>query len=387
MLGVVPTTRQVSAPVGTAWLVALGLLLVAAQSAGPAPPADLPEGLQAQLQAVRPLFNPNSPIWLRFTLINTSDQAVNIPLEYPMAGADGVILPVQLVLGNNAGPSLSVIYEAEAPKDVPPLNPPANSSADAVTGVRLAPHGALGTEIDLREYYPAVRYPGRYRVDWRPLDGRLGVFSTEFRVELRKDVIMVTDLGKLTFVIDYDGAPRNVENFLELVRDGFYSGTTFHRVIPGFVIQGGCPKGDGTGIRSDNKLVPAELRDIPVEAGTLLMAHKPSDPNSASSQFFIALTRLKDLDGLYTVIGQARDADSLRTLQQIAAVPTDNRDRPIDPLILRSINLVDSDLERSRAAQPLRHDSAVSRSLFDVTTRPVATSPAEPATRPALASP
>ncbi len=392
MLGVVRRNRKLIAPVGTTLLVALGLLLGGAQEAvpvAPLAPADQTqgEGLQVQLQAIRPLFNPDSPIWLRFSLVNTTDQALTVPLAYPIVGTGGVILPVQLVLGNGPERSLSVTYEAEAPKEVPPPNPPATPSDDAITGVRLAPHGALGTEIDLREYYPAVRYPGRYRVDWRPLGGRAGMVSAEFRVELRKDVIMVTDLGKLTFVIDYEGAPRNVENFLELVRDGFYSGSTFHRVIPNFVIQGGCPKGDGTGSRPDNKLVPAELREIPVDAGTLLMAHKPSAPNSASSQFFIALTRLKELDGQYTVIGQARDADSLRTLQQIAAVPTDNRDHPLEPLILRSINLVDSDLERRRAVQPQRHDSAISPSLFEVATRPATTRPAEPASQPVIAGP
>jgi cyclophilin family peptidyl-prolyl cis-trans isomerase len=391
MPGMVQSARELTRPVCMIALLALGLLLGGAQEVAPvapAAPADQIDGLQAQIQVVRPLFNPDSPIWVRFNLINTTDQAVSIPLAYPIPGTGGVVLPVQLVLGNGAERPLSVVYEAEAPKEVPPPNPPAAAPPeDAITGVRLAPHGALGTEIDLRDYYPAVRYPGRYRVEWRPLGGRLGVCSTEFRVELRKDVIMVTDLGKLTFVIDYEGAPRNVENFLELVRDGFYSGSTFHRVIPNFVIQGGCPKGDGTGVRPDNKLVPAELRDIPVEAGTLLMAHKPSDPNSASSQFFIALTRLKELDGQYTVIGQARDADSLRTLQQIAAVPTDTHDRPVEPLILRSVNLVDSDLERSRAVQPQRHDSAMSPSLFEITTRPASPGPPQPASQPAVACP
>jgi cyclophilin family peptidyl-prolyl cis-trans isomerase len=219
------------------------------------------------------------------------------------------------------------------------------------------------------------------------LGGRLGAASTEFRVEVRKDVIMVTDLGKMTFIIDYDGAPGNAENFLELVREGFYSGSTFHRIIPGFVVQGGSPTGDSTGARADGKRMAAELRDIPVEPGTLLMAHKPSDVNSASCQFFVALARLKELDGQYTVIGYARDAESLRTLQQLAAVPTDTRDRPVEPLILRSINLVDSDLEHSRAVEPQRHDSAVSPSLFEVTTRPTTIRPPEPATQPAMIAP
>ncbi len=355
--------------IGTAWLLALGALLGQAQDAASVAP-DPGAGLRAQLQAARPLFMPDGAVWLRFTLLNASDQTMSIPLDYPVAASNGLGLPVQLVLGSGTQRLLSVAYESEAAKEVPPPTPSTAVPEDAIRGVRLAPHGALGAEIDLREYYPAVRYPGTYRVEWRPLDGQLGVATAEFRMELRKDVIVVTDLGKVTFVIDYDGAPRNVESFLELVRDGFYNGKTFHRIIPGFVAQGGCPKGDGAGMRPDGKLVLAELRDMPVETGTLLMAHKPSDPNSASCQFFVALARVKELDGQYTVIGQARDAESLRTLQQISEVPTDNRDRPLSPLIIRSINLVDNEQERSRSVQPQRHDSSVSPSLYEPATRP-----------------
>jgi cyclophilin family peptidyl-prolyl cis-trans isomerase len=382
----VRSVRESFRPARVIALVALGVLIGGAQQAAPVAPAvptDQLDKLQPQIEAVRPLFNPDNPIWVRFNLINPTDEVIAIPLGYPIAGVGGVVLPTQLALGNGQERALSVVYEGEAPKEVPPPNPPTAVPDDPITGVRLAPHGALGMEIDLRDYYPAVRYPGRYRVDWRPLGGRIGVCSTEFRVELRKDVIIVTDLGKMTFVLDYESAPRNVENFLDLVRTGFYNGTTFHRVIPNFVVQGGSPNGDGCGTRPDGKLVPAELHDIPVEPGTLLMAHKPSDPDSASSQFFIALARLKELDGQYTVVGQAHDEGSLRTLQQIAAVSTDARDRPIDPLILRSVNLVDSDLERSRAVQPQRHDSAKSPSLYEVSSRPAASRPSEPASQPA----
>jgi peptidyl-prolyl cis-trans isomerase B (cyclophilin B) len=135
-----------------------------------------------------------------------------------------------------------------------------------------------------------------------------------------------------------------VEAFIDLVRSGFYDNKTFHRVIPGFLIQGGCPKGDGTGIRPDHKLLPAEFNNTPFRAGTLAMAHKPSDRNSASCQFFITLSRLPELDGQYTVIGQASDEESLRTLNELAAEPTDKHDRPRHPLYIRSITLVDAEL-------------------------------------------
>ncbi len=356
--------------ISAAVLLALGVLPAGGQDAVPVP-AMTAEPLHIQVQASRPLFNPDSPIRVRFTVINASDEVVTIPLDYAVPADLGLGLPLQLVLGSGTQRPLSVIYQSEAAREVPPPAPPVGEPDDTSHSLRLAPRGTLGSELDLREYYPAVRYSGSYRVEWRPLDGRLGVASTEFRVELPKDAILVTDLGKVTFVLDYDGAPRNVESFLELVRDGFYNGKTFHRVVPGFVLQGGCSKGDGTGVRPDGKLLPAELRDVPVEAGTLLMARKPSDPNTASCQFFIALTRLKELEGQYTVIGQASDAESLRTLNQLAEVPTDARDRPLSPLVIRSINLVDRELDRSRSVQPQRHDSARSPSIYEPTSRPI----------------
>ena len=354
---------------------ALGMLRAPAQE----PPASAPvatiDVLRPEVQATRPLYNPDTGIWLRFVLHNSSDQCVIIPLDYPVNDG-GLGLPFQLVVGTGTERSLSVLYENEAPKEVPSTNPPTEALEDGVDRVRLAPHGALGTAIDLRTFYPAVRYPGYYKVAWRPFGGRVGTVTAEFRVELRKDVIVVTDLGKLTFAIDYEGAPRNVENFLELVREGFYNGKTIHRVIPGFILQGGCPKSDGTGVRPDNKLIPAELRDIPVETGTLLMAHKPHEPNSASCQFFVALARLKDLDGQYTVIGQAHDEESMRTLQQMAEVTTDTRDRPVLPLVIRSINLVDNNPDRGRGYELQSRNSAIAPSPYEPATRPAATPPA-----------
>jgi peptidyl-prolyl cis-trans isomerase B (cyclophilin B) len=334
-----------------AWLALAGpaALIAPAQDTAGAPPA-----LRADLRAAKPLFNPDSPIRVRFTLTNTTADTVTVPLDQPVA-SDAITLPAQLVFGSGDTRLLSVTYENDPPKEIPaPTLPPAKTNA--TTSLRLGPHGLIGIELDLRKYYQHVRYAGTYRLEWRPLGGTLGTAATEFRVEPRKDAVLVTDLpGKITFTLDYDGAPLNVENFVELVRDGFYGGLTFHRVIPGFLIQGGCPSGDGKGLRKDGKTVGGEFRsDVPVEAGTLLMARKPSDPNSASCQFFVALGRLPDLDGQYTVIGHARDTDSLRALQQLAEVPTDRKDRPLSPLLIRSINLVDAESVRTREleAQP-----------------------------------
>ena len=298
--------------------------------------------LQADLSLSRHLFNPNLPIVVRFTLLNTSDEVLDIPLQIATGWATGISLPLEIVFGSESEPALRFAYRDEQPAEVSP--PTLSEQAEPVGGVlRLAPHGSVGCEVNLRDYIRYLRYAGTYRLEWRPLGGRAGTCSAEFQIEARKNAILVTDMGKITFPLMYDQAPRNVENFLELVRDGFYDGKVFHRVIPGFLLQGGCPKGDGTGTRPDGKLITAEFHYAPFQLGTLAMARKPSDPDSSSCQFFISLARLSELDGQYSIIGQASDEESLRTLSQMAAVPTDKRDRPRIPLVIRSINLVDAE--------------------------------------------
>jgi len=138
-----------------------------------------------------------------------------------------------------------------------------------------------------------------------------------------------TEFGDITVELWNDVAPKHVENFLKLGREGFYDGLTFHRIIPGFVIQGGCPKGDGTG--GPGWHVDAEFNDRNHVPGTLSMA-RSSDPNSAGSQFFICLTREKcrHLDGQYTGFGQI--TEGMEAVEKIAAVKADpNSGRPQSP--------------------------------------------------------
>jgi len=138
-----------------------------------------------------------------------------------------------------------------------------------------------------------------------------------------------TELGDMTVELWNDVAPNHVENFLKLGREGFYDGLSFHRIIPGFVIQGGCPQGDGTG--GPGWTVDAEFNDRPHQPGTLSMA-RSSEPNSAGSQFFICLTREKcrHLDGQYTAFGQVTDGmEVVKKLGALAADPeTGQPDHP-----------------------------------------------------------
>lgn len=305
--------------------------------------------LRAELLTSGGTFDPAHPIRVVFAIVN----AGTTPIELPDAAAtvDGMRIPNRIVFGTAEEPALRIAFGTEPA--VPVLR---HTSIDvqppivaADPGVRLAPGGAVGAELDLREVYRPIRYPGLYKLTWTPFGPSGPTASLSLRIEPRRDAILVTDLGRMTFQLRYDEAPVNVENFLDLVRSGFYAGKTFHRVVPGYLIQGGCPNGDGAGGRPDGKLVPAEFDGAPVEAGTLVMARKPSDPNSASSQFFIALDRLPELDGQYTVIGRTRDEESLRTLRQLARVAVDARNRPKDRLVIRSITLVEAESNARRS--------------------------------------
>ena len=129
-----------------------------------------------------------------------------------------------------------------------------------------------------------------------------------------------TDLGTFTVELWNDVAPNHAENFLKLTRKGFYDGIAFHRIIPGFVIQGGCPKGDGTG--GPGWTVKAEFNERKHEPGVLSMA-RSADPNSAGSQFFVCLTRenCQHLDRQYTAFGKV--TSGMDVVKKIASVPVD----------------------------------------------------------------
>ena len=124
-------------------------------------------------------------------------------------------------------------------------------------------------------------------------------------------------------------APITVENFISLVKDGFYDGLTFHRVIPGFMIQGGCP--DGTGMGGPGHTIKGEFLSNGVEntlrhtRGVLSMA-RANNPDSAGSQFFIMHADAPHLDGQYAAFGKV--VEGMEAVGEIAAVPTDYSDRP-----------------------------------------------------------
>lgn len=147
------------------------------------------------------------------------------------------------------------------------------------------------------------------------------------------EIKLSTSIGDIRLSLLPDQAPNHCRNMIGLARAGFYDNLTFHRIIDGFMIQGGCPKGSGIG--GPGYQIAAEFNKTPHDAGVLSMA-RSNDPNSAGSQFFICLGRQDYLDGKYTAFGKTVDAESLAVVKKIGAVPTQSNDQPKTPVIIKS---------------------------------------------------
>jgi len=155
--------------------------------------------------------------------------------------------------------------------------------------------------------------------------------------------IIETNLGNIVIEFLDGAAPNHVKNFTDLSRDGFYDGTLFHRIIPGFMIQGGDPNtisGDPNtwGQGGPDETLDAEFNKIKHNRGIVSMA-RSADPNSAGSQFFIVHQDSNSLDEQYTVFGRLVTESSFDTLDKIAAVQTGTNDRPIDPEQVKIIKI------------------------------------------------
>lgn len=146
----------------------------------------------------------------------------------------------------------------------------------------------------------------------------------------------IQDYGNIDIEVDEEHAPISAKNFVDLVKSGFYDGLTFHRVISGFMIQGGCPKENGTGgpgytIEGEFK---ANGHDNPIShvRGVISMA-RAQDFNSAGSQFFIMHRDGKFLDGQYAAFGKV--INGMEVVDKIAKVRTSPSDRPLTPVIIK----------------------------------------------------
>jgi len=145
---------------------------------------------------------------------------------------------------------------------------------------------------------------------------------------------MTTSEGTIEIELFNEDAPKTVENFTTLAQKGFYDGLIFHRVIQGFMLQGGCPEGTGTG--GPGYSFDDEFNSHPIVRGALAMAN--AGPNTNGSQFFIVTAEACPwLDGKHTVFGEVRDG--MDVVDAIEATKTDGRDRPVTPIGIESVTI------------------------------------------------
>lgn len=245
----------------------------------------------------------------------------------------------------------------------------AGQTMEAQGSAQVAPD----TQGDVRAMFPALAMPGTYLLYAVPADGVGSVsdfVGTPLVIEARQDrrrppgsgpivykvtplsyAVMHTDQGQVTLKFYYNDAPNTVASFIDLARGGYYDGLAFHRIVPGFVIQGGDPLGDGTG--GPGYHIDAEFNDRPHHEGVLSMAREgdpneapgilpgPVAANSAGSQFFICLNyeNTQQLDGRYTAFGEV--TDGMDVVRRIAAVPlADERaGRPVKAPVIQSVEI------------------------------------------------
>ncbi|UCD27856.1 MAG: peptidylprolyl isomerase [Planctomycetota bacterium] len=330
--------------------------------AGAANTDDPAKLVKASLHTDRTVVQIGQHIWVNFLLSNLTSDAVslvvpestsviynkqNVPPGKQVQGEMG--LPLAHVFSGKGHSALSIENNRHESLDIQVTLQPQSPSTEVV----LAPHGSVGLRVELTQYYETLMRPGKYKLVWKPYDGLIESSPLTITVLSEQQAVMVTDFGNIVIRFYYDQAPNHVNNFLELVKERFYDELTFHRVIPGGIIQGGCPRGDGYGVRKDGKRLKAEFNNIPFSTGTVGMARSSSDPDSASCQFYICLSRQPTFDGQQTAFGHIVGDPSFNTLSKIASVPTDSKDRPQRPVYIRSISLENVPLrERTEPDRP-----------------------------------
>jgi cyclophilin family peptidyl-prolyl cis-trans isomerase len=267
--------------------------------------------------------------------------------------------PIQITL-KSSGPVALVLTDFTGRNQIPTSQP--------TTSLKSSASVNAGDTVDLRAFFPTLKIPGAY-VLWAipegkkpnefvgtPLvltvrsDNRPGAANpTEVwvtRVEPLRYGVISTDLGTMTCAFFYDVAPDTTSVIQELAEQGFYDGLVFHRIVPGFVAQGGDPLGEGRGGPGFN--IDAEFSTRKHERGVLSMA-RSSDPlepqgfkprcefaNSAGSQFFICLKDCPSLDGKYTVFGTV--TDGLDVVDRLGATPVDG-EKPKTPPVIRKFEI------------------------------------------------
>lgn len=169
---------------------------------------------------------------------------------------------------------------------------------------------------------PTTSWATRWPFLPRPLGGRMANPKVTFN----------TNHGTIRAEIFEDKAPQTSENFLKLVRQGFYNGVTFHRIIPGFMIQGGDPTGTGSG--GPGYTIRDEFHPLLRHTGPGILSMANAGPHTGGSQFFITLAATKWLDGKHAIFG--RVTEGMEVVEKIAEVPRGANDRPKSPVTIQT---------------------------------------------------
>ena len=278
---------------------------------------------------------------LEQTSTNDLNATLSVVSPYAVAGEDARI---QVTVSSDSGRGLSaalldpaclqIFLEGGAVR-----SPAAEGLSDAV--VDLGTHASLSRVIDLKDACKGLKTQ-TVEVAWH-FEG-----AESARIPLRiyawdlvdVEAVIQTDHGEMVAELYADKAPITVKNFVDLSMKGFYDNSTFHRVVPDFMIQGGCPNGDGTG--DPGYFIKGEFTDISHVRGTLSMA-RTQDPDSGGCQFFIMHGDNPSLDGLYAAFG--RLTSGWETLDRIAGVQLtsqrtmDEISRPVERQRIKTITI------------------------------------------------
>jgi cyclophilin family peptidyl-prolyl cis-trans isomerase len=303
----------------------------------------LAQQMEAELRVWHPVYQVGQPVWIEFTLRNLTENPLTLQVPNALAAEVGpptMGLPLPHVFSGAEFAALQITRESDQNQGMPVLRQPTGPVAPLV----LAPFASIGVHVDASKWYPMLRQPGEYKLQWKPYNGLLASNAVNIKIANFKDAVIRTEFGTMRVRLFYEKAPKTVENFLALVQKSFYDSMTFHRLVPGFILQGGSPTGDDTGVRPDGTRLKAEFNGTPFERGTIAMARSQSDPDSASSQFFICLSRQPSLDGQYTAFGQLVGTESFETLSkmeqtEVAANAFGEKSKPAKILRIQSVTL------------------------------------------------
>ena len=269
-------------------------------------------------------YDAGNAIQVRVTARNDGESTTGNPLANPVAGG--------FRLSRADGKSWQPEKVGKASADAQPR--------------RLEPHSYFGQVIDLAGHFPVLSEVGDYQLTYEAGDLKadsvqLNIIQAYNETSSYKAVIK-TPKGDLTLQLFREDAPLTIRNFVDLARQGFYNGLTFHYVRPGDILMGGAPRSDGSG--GSGFAVPPEFNSRQHLAGTVAMV-RGADPGSASSQFYICLTPQPERDNRFTVFAQVIEGmDTLNLLSQTPTSETTQRPfyQPLEPLIMESITIVET---------------------------------------------